>query len=101
MSMSENSDRRTQPRQSVEGAVKMTVNDQDVDCQLRDISISAISVSGDATAAVGATVTVDLPGVGPVHARVTRSSGGTLALSLVQEAQVQQSGVATLARALA
>ncbi len=100
MSTSHVTDARKHPRYPIDGALELTVQDQQVRCQLNDISVSAISVTTDRPPNVGETVEIDVPGIGALQARVARVSDGTVALTLVNETRVQLDGVEMLARAL-
>ena len=82
------------------GELELTNNDKQVACQVKDISISALSITTDQPPAVGDSVVIDVPGLGVLQARVSRVSDGTVALNLTHETSLEVSNVETLARAL-
>ncbi len=93
-------DRRSLPRQFVEGSLQLIVEGAEVACELNDISISVISVITETPPKVGELVIIDVPGIGVLQACVTRVSGHRVALTLDHAAQVKSGGVEELARAL-
>ena len=100
MSTSSFTELRVHPRHSMNGALGLSVNDQQLRCRLNNISISAVSVTTDQELEIGETVTIEMPGVGELQARVVRVSGGIVALSLNQDTKVRLCGIEELARAL-
>ena len=100
MSHSDLADERTHPRYRMDGSLELTFGDQQVKCQLNDISVSALSVIIDRPPAVGESVTIDVPGIGVLQARVTRVSDRVVALDLAKGAQIQAGDFDVLAQAL-
>ncbi len=84
----------------MDGGVQLSVDDRKVQCQLNDVSISAVSVTIDPPPKVGETVTIDVPGLGVHQARVKRVSNRVVVLDLVKQAQVQLREFEVLAQAL-
>ena len=93
-------DRRTHPRYTMDAGLELSVGDRKVQCQLNDISISAVSVIMDQPPKVGETVTIDVPGLGVHKARVKRVSDRVVALDLAKETQVRIREFESLAQAL-
>ena len=102
MSNSPSSDKRNYPRFpiAIKGWLELEYDNQQFNCDLNDISISALSVSTDMSPKVGEMITINFPGAGHLRARVARVSDGKLALRLENETNVQISDVEKLAQAI-
>ncbi len=75
-----NDERRRSPRRAVDLPAFVTIRGKRVPCRLANVSRSGALIAAPEDLAIGAQVELDLPGTGPVGAKVVRTSASHVAL---------------------